>query len=439
MVKKIILIIVIALGLGFMFHNAYFYPVTAGYDAWLHLRYADTVSHQWRIPTFEETRENYNPPLFYLVSGLTGRLAQKLTNQDYFTAIKGWQYVSILLATVSLYLWFLIVKKLHPEDKLFQAGFIIILFSLPVFHKTIVMFSIETWFLFTTSLSFWFLITRFIDKPNLRNTLFLSLLLVINFLTRMSAVVLLITVAVALISLFIKKKISLKKMVLVSSLISFIIYCSTSWFYLGRNSQEVYGVGEGGELTIPFFKRQPISFYLDVPFKFMMTHPIRLTEPLNKLIPIYYSEFWGDFWNYYSQRRFGISVEARKKDHYLTSGERVANLALQNQINFPATLLMVSGFIYLLLKNKKRLNLPESLFLTFTLFTWLGFLALLTKYPSWKSDSVKASYMLSNLPIFAYALTIFVFKFLKGYKYFFVPVIIYLFSSTIINLVWSWY
>jgi 4-amino-4-deoxy-L-arabinose transferase-like glycosyltransferase len=439
MVKKIIIIISIIFSLGFMFRNAYHYPVNAGYDAWLHLRYANIVSHQWRIPTFQESRENYNPPLFYLISGLTGRIAQKITNQEYFSAIKAWQYLSIFLATTSLYLWHLIVKKLHPKNKFLQAGFLVLLFSVPVFHKTIVMFSIETWFLFTTSLTFWFLINRFIDKVNLKNTIILSLLLAINFLTRMTAIILLATVLVAFLGLVIKKKISLKKTVALVSLMLVIILSSSSWFYFGRNSQEVYGVGEGGELTTPFFKRQPVSFYLDVPFKFMMTHPIRLSDPLNKLIPIYYSEFWGDFWNYYSQRRFGISVQARKKDHYVTSEKRVSNLALQNQVNLPATLLIVSGFIYLILKNKKKINLPESLFLTFTLLTWLGFLALLTKYPSWKGDSIKASYMLYNLPIFIYALAVFVFKPLRTYKAVFIPVIIYLASSTVINLIWSWY
>jgi len=422
-----------------MVHNAYFYPINAGYDASLHLRYADIVSHQWRIPTFKESRENYNPPLFYLASGLTGRIAQNLTNQEYLSAIKVWQYVSIILATVSLYLWYLIIKKLHPKNNFLQISFLVLLFSLPVFHKTIVMFSIETWFLFTTSVSFWFLITHFLSKPNLKNTFILSLLLVVNLLTRMSAIVLLITVLAAFLGLIFNKKLSFKKAFLFFCLLLVIIFGLTSWFYLGRPSQEIYGVGEGGEVEIPFFKRQPISFYLDVPFKFMMTHPIRLTDPLNKLIPIYYSEFWGDFWNYYSQRRFGISVIARKKDHYLTSGKRVASLALQNQINLPATLLIVSGFIYLVIKNRKKMNIPESLFLTFTLFTWLGFLTLLTKYPSWKGDSIKASYMLYNLPIFIYALTVFIFKVLRKYKYLFIPIIIYLSATTIINLIWSWY
>ena len=313
MFKKVLILLVIIFGVSFMVHNAYHYPVNAGYDAGLHLRYTKIVSHQWRIPTFEETRENYNPPLFYLTSGLIGRLSSFISGQEFFTALKTWQYVSIFLASLSLYFWSLIIKKLHPKNKFLHAGFLVLLFSLPVFHKTIVMFSIETWFLFTTSLTFWFLINYFLNKPNLKNTLILSLLLTINFLTRMSAIVLLITVLAAFFGLIIQKKISLKKALVLITLLLSINLASTAWFYLGRPSQEVYGVGEGGQPTTPFFKRQPLSFYLDVPFKFMMTYPMRLTTPLNKLIPIYYSEFWGDFWNYYSQRRFGISVQARKQ------------------------------------------------------------------------------------------------------------------------------
>jgi len=447
MIRKTIIYLVILVGLIFLFFNAYHYPVNAGYDFKLHSTYAKIISHEWRIPVFEETRENYNPPLFYLTSGLIGRLSSYITGQDFITALKAWQYFSVILASLSIYFWFLIIKKLHPKNKPLQVSFLVLLFSLPVFHKTIVMFSIETWFLFTTSLSFWFLINHFLNKPNLKNTFILSLLVVVNLLTRMSAIVLLITVLAAFIGLIIQKKLHLKKAILLTGLLISIILTSTGWFYLGRDSKEIFGVGEGGAPDIPFFKRQPISFYLDVPFKYMMTHPIRHEIPINKLIPIYYSEFWGDWWNYYSQRRFNISVEARKKDHYLTSPERVSNLALQNQVNLLSAFLLVSGFIYLLIKatsltfkNKKSSNwLPQSLFIAFTLFTWLGFLSLLTKYPSWKGDSIKASYMLYNLPIFTYFLVFFLFKCLKKYKLIFIPAITWLSISSIINLIWSWY
>lgn len=661
MVKKIIILLAIFAGFGLIVHNAYYYPVDEGYDAGLHMRYARIISHEWRFPTFQESRENYNPPLFYLTSGLIGRLASAITKKDFFIALKIWQYVSIALAAFSLYLWFIIIKQLHPQNQTIQTGFLVLLFSIPVFHKTIVMFSIETFFLFTVSLTFWYFFCRFQSRPNFKTTLLLSLLTIMSLLTRMSAFVLFLTLGAGFLGLGFIKKIKWTETIKLLFVFIVLVSLGTGWFYFGRRNQRIYNAGEHNRPDIPLFERQPASFYTDVPFKVMMTHPIRLyRDSLNQLIPIYYSEFWGDFWNYYSQRRFNVfwpekskmalnvggispgnyritltdtafsaedvdqikietqgkvgfedistewkskkwsilhpwsykkgqkvlkmtsryykdftlndqtdyiyldnqgkelyltgdieiqsipqrkalhfynlgydkskilkpipknkvnketlmyynrytnnemkrrliargidgprqlgrvdaglnlpgkyrraiddgpvklstSKEARarkdytahvvkrrspeKKDRYLFSQARVKSLARQNRVNLLPTLLIILGFIYLLIKSiktflfqkKSSTWLAQSIFILFTVLTWLGFLALNTMLPSWKGDSVKASYMLYNLPIFIYFITIFLFKPIKKSKIIFVPAIICLSVSTVINLFWSWY
>ena len=84
MVKKITIFAALIAGLILLIHNVYHYPVNAGYDAVLHMRYAKIVSFEWRIPKYSETAENYNPPLFYLVSGLVGRVAGYLNRPGLF-------------------------------------------------------------------------------------------------------------------------------------------------------------------------------------------------------------------------------------------------------------------------------------------------------------------------------------------------------------------
>jgi len=428
-----------------MFHNAYFFTTDAGYDAMLHMRYSKIISHEFRIPSFQETRENYNPPAFYLISGLIGRIVSTFLNQDFFSSLKAWQYLSVLLATLSLYLWYKISLKLFSKNQLLSFSFVALIFSLPVFQKTIVMFSIETFFLFLTSLIFYYLAFHFLPKPSYKTTTILSLLVSLILLTRMSGVVIFLTIVFVFFGLLIIKKITLKKLILYLGLLLTIVFLSTSWFYIGRRDQDIYGVGEGGQPDKPFFQRQPLLFYTDVPFKFMMTYPVRLHEPLNKLVPIYYSEFWGDFWNYYPQRRFGYPISIIRKNRYFSPPKRVANLALQNQINLLPTLIMIAGFSYFAFKNfyttftkPDQKWLIESSFIVLSIFTWLGFLALLTKYPSWKGDSIKASYMLYNLPIFVYfSLSFLVIK-LKS-KIFLVPIVIWLLIATVINLYWGWF
>jgi len=93
-----------------------------------------------------------------------------------------------------------------------------------------------------------------------------------------------------------------------------------------------------------------LAYYLDVPFKYMMTYPfrqdVRFSHPLNKFIPIYYSTFWGDYWNYYIQQRFNIDYQARDNDRYLVTPQRISSLALQNRINLLPTVLIFLSFIY---------------------------------------------------------------------------------------------
>lgn len=431
--------------LAILINNVFYYPVNAGYDAALHLRYADIISRDFRLPEMSETREGYNPPLFYLASGLIIKGFSQITGQDFFTAAKIWQYAGIILIFLSLFFWYKIIKTIYPKDNLPPRIFLLFFFLLPVFHKTVVMYNLEVWFLFLSSVTLWFFITRFLTKPNLINIIILSMLLSAVMLTRMNGIVLVLTAFVGIIGMLYQKKIKFKKFILFIGLLFLIIFISTAWFYIGRKDKDIYGVGEGEKLTTPFFQRQPLSFYIDVPFKLMMTYPIRQSVYINKLIPIYYDEMWGDYWNYFPQRRFGITIQQVKQNREYTNSARVSSLALQNRINLLPTVMMLLGlllvsarFVLNFKKNDKRW-LIEGMFLCLTALTWIGFLVLLTQFPSWKGDSIKASYMLYNLPIFIYFLTVFLFDIVKKHKVIFIPVAIYLILASGINLWWCWY
>jgi len=326
----------------------------------------------------------------------------------------------------------LIIKKLHPQNKTLQLTFMILLFSMPVFHKTIVMYSIETWFLFLMSLTLWLILTSYLEKPSCKNTLILSFLASLLLLTRTSGLIILPVVILLFFALWLSKKINLSLMLKFSGLFLLITALFAGWFYLNPKRP----INDDPQSMPP---AQRWEFFTDIPFHLMMTYPIRREVPLKKFIPIYYSEFWGDWWNYYSQKRFGVSVKAIEADHYLTTAKRVASLALQNQINLLPTLLMVFGFSYLTFKTFKKLNLSALVFLSLTLFTWLGFFYKLTFHSTWKTDSIKASYMLYNLPIFVYMAVLFLFKVVKRYQLIFIPTIIWLTLATVVNLWWSWY
>ena len=302
------------------------------------------------------------------------------------------------------------------------------------------MYNLELFSAFLISLAFWYFIVHYQSHPTLFKTVILAAITIINLLTRMSSFVLLITLFFGFWGLGYLKKITWSKAIKFLIVFTLLVLLGSSWFYIGRRNQEIYGVGEGGEPDLPFFQRQPLAFYTEVPFRLMMGYPIRFAPntPLNRLIPIYYSEFWGDWWNYFSQRRFGISIDTIKQDRNFTSPARVANLAWQNRINLPFTLLILFSFITFFSQRKKDWFIPAMMIIMLCL-TYLGWLVMITKYPSFKGDSIKASYMLHVLPVLIYSLIIFLSKILQKNKYIFISILTYISIAAINNLIWSWF
>ena len=301
-----------------------------------------------------------------------------------------------------------------PENQPARFAFLLLLFSLPVLHKTLVMYTIEPWLLLVTSITLWFFIFKVLPKPTLSNSIQLGLLMAICLLSRISTLAILTALCAGYLGLAYLHRISWSKSLGLLLVFILVVSLGTGWFY-GRKS-DLYE--DRVTIIMNRFKggvapEERLAFLTEIPFHFMMTHPIRMEVWLNRFIPIYYSEFWGDFWNYFIQRRYGIDFEAREADRPLTTPQRVAGLALQNQVNLPTSILMIVSFGYLVLRILKKLRRPddqwlvELMFLITFIIAWLGFLYSITFHGSAKGDSIKASYMLFILPIFIYQLVIF--------------------------------
>lgn len=439
MIKAKILFIIF-LGL-----NAFHYPYLMGYNAKQHLEYARIISSQWRFPTVSESFENYNPPFFYLVAGGVGQIVSRLTGWDFYQSVNAYKIIGVALAVGAVIFWSKIFTFLQPKQFAVRNFFLILLFTLPVFHKVAVMFNTELMLMFFVSLLLWFLITHFLRQPNLKKLLVLSLLTSIVMLIRISGIIIFGAVILGLIGQLVLRQISLKRFLVFLAIFLAITISVTGWFYYGRRNEGIYQAGRIYKQNVPIWNRQPLDFYTYVPFKLMMTYPIRLTQPLNHLIPLYYSDFWGDWWNYFSQRRYGITLDQLLDSRHITSPPRVANLALQNQVNIPLTLLMMLGMLYLfwrIIKGSKKRNLTwltESIFAVTFVVTWFGFMLMQVKYPNWKSDAVKPSYMLYLIPVFLYAATCFLWKVVRKKKYIFIPLIIWLFCSSLVNLYFDYF
>jgi len=438
-------------GIFLLFHNISQYPTDIGYIFGLNARYAKILTSEWRFPSLSETVEAYNPPFFYLISGLFAQLISKLTNKSFIDSIKFWPYLSTSLAVIALYLWLQIINKLNPKNKLLGPFWLIWLFSIPVFQKMMPMYTSEPYLLFMVALIFWYFIIIFQPKPTIKKIIILSILVSIILISRITPIILIPVIFLGIFGMALIKQLTLGKALKISiTFITIVTIIVTPFYYanIKRNKKITSPArAKKGKTTL---SKYGLSFYTDIPFKYMMTYPfrrdVRENFPLNKLIPVYYSTFWGDYWNYFIQSKFNIDLETRRNNRYIVNSDRIASLALQNRINILPTFILIAGFIYQFIQVIKRfprkLNdkwLIETMLLTFSCLLWFSYLYYLNFHLGWKGDNIKACYMLYALPIFIYMATVFLFKKLKKYKIIFIPTMIWLILATSINLWWAWY
>lgn len=399
-------------------HNAWFYSPHSGYDAGIHMIYTRIITGDGRIPLPIDTPESYNPPLFYWLSGQLAKVFTPLFNNNFLDALKTWQILIAFLLMAAGYLWYDIFKILNFKNKRWGWFFLIWLLSLPVVAKMAPMYNLETPQLILSTIVVWYFVKFFISRPSVPRAVILGLLGGAAMSLRAMSASLLLSLGLGIIVMALMKKINWKKMIifnLIFPLSSLFIGGQYYWFYRDKG---VFDTGENvaENRKIPFFQRQPKTFYTDTFFRTMMRTPIRSHFP-NRFIPIFYSSFWGDYWNYYRQRRFPLTAEQEKhfpSNKEKISPERLKVLAWQNRINLIPTVIIIIGMLAGTVRVfTSRRNLAETFLVIFFWTTWLLFIYTNIEFPNlYKGDTIKASYILYAVPVLIY----FAVKFLAEIK-----------------------
>ncbi len=442
------MILVLIVFAALYLHNAWFYSPHSGYDAGIHMIYTRILTWEHRIPLPLDTPESYNPPTFYFLSGQLARLFQPLFANNFLDALKTWQILIALLLPFAGYLWYDIFKTLNPKSKKWTGIFFLIwLMSLPVVNKMAPMYNLETPQLILTSVIIWYFIKHVIKRPGIGKMIVLGILAGIILSFRAMAVSLLMSLGLGIIILALVKKITWKQMLIYNLIFTFTTLIIGGQYYYFYRDKGVFDTGENvaENRKIPFFKRQPKSFYTDTFFRTMMRTPIRPNFP-NRFMPIFYSTFWGDYWNYYRQRRFPLSVEeeikfANETNKVKISQERLKLLAWQNRINLIPTLLIIFAMIIgtvRVFKHSRRQ--PAETFLTiFFWATWLLFIYTNIEFPNvYKGDTIKAAYVLYAIPILIY-FAVRQLMFWRRRTWLFYPLISAVIISILFNLNFDWY
>ena len=376
--------------------NIFGYFHELGYDGEHHKWYIEVLPLD--LPTDKDTKEYFSPPLPYLFPSVIDSVCDKL-NEVYLmdfncTFIYG-KLTQILQALMFIGIIFLIRNisdTIEPKNTKYLNSVLLLFIMLPVSYKSFVMIRGEPYISF-----FMFLLIAIVTKVAYKQieitnklTIFTGIILGLIGLSRQWGL-LFFPALFVLLAAVIKKNdknfnVKFVKYSFLSFLISLFVF---GWFYfmlfLDYGSLTAFN-----RAPVSFsFNNQPSSFYFGLGMGDVFSKPIRGFSMTNMLIPVLYSDVWGDYWGY-----FTVTMGRGGLD---TNYEIVKYLGRVNLVSIIPTLIMLFGIVVFLLKlntiNRNRI------FYTFILsaitFFWIGYMWFLIKYPiPLKGDTIKGTYIL---------------------------------------------
>ena len=148
------------------------------------------------------------------------------------------------------------------------------------------------------------------------------------------------------------------------------------------------------------FNNQPVDFYFSLqPYSNLYQNPIRPYFD-NQFFPIIYSDLWGDYWGYFSFILKGWDYGRYQE----TVGSYLGRV---NVFSIFPTAIYLTGFFIVgklyFKKEKNEIDIFKLLIHLVIVFTFIGYLWFLIKYPEKPSgDTIKATYIIQAFHLFAF-------------------------------------
>ncbi len=409
--------------------NAVIHPPQVGYDSVEHLKYIWTIS-KFKLPAPEDTAESFSPPLPYVLPAAAQRLMARpcatLNLGDLFnvskkisgvlspcTLIAG-KLAQLLNVIYSLGLTFYLLKiceVVHPGKVKFKVASLALLGMLPVYYKSFAFVRGEPLLAFLTVLAVHQFLGIVLPEGDIGRVkvVVLGVSMGLMILSRQWGFLVLLAMGLFLglaLARWRREALPIGKALFLSLGIAFLV---GGWFYISLlvrydSVTEFNREGQGFS-----FSNQPAEFYFDLGLKKLFTLPLRLSFR-NRMLPVFYSETWGDYWNY-----FTVTGQIPGEGFKLDESNRQSIKRYLGRVNLASTIpsavyLLGMGlggvyFVRTLRRNAMRggdKDLAFTLFLIIVLVSLGGYLWFLVSYPRPENgDTIKATYMLQIFPFIA--------------------------------------
>ena len=291
-----------------LIYNILHYAPILGYDGEAHFSYVNSLARylprQLRLPSSDETREFFSPPLGYLVPAVSQVVCRNLINSSNFLMdcqpiFERAQIFQSLLYVFTININLVTLKKITNSKTLINLPYLILVSLLAVNYRTISMVRGEPYILFFLSLFMLAILkverVNFVIQP--KNVILTGLIIGCLALSRQWAFFLFIPI---LIIAF------LENLILRVHILNFgyLVQGLEHYFLAGFIGLYLnYGSFTTFNLSKPKFSFSNQSFEFYIPnfdqIKYLFTKPIRPYLE-NQFITTLYADTWGDYWGYFS-------------------------------------------------------------------------------------------------------------------------------------------
>ncbi len=417
-------------------YNIFYYSPILGYDAIEHFQYVDFVArylpNQFFLPSLENTKQFFNPPLAYIVPSLAQVLCRNIIDSSNYLVDcqpifgKFTQVFQSILYLITLFINLHILKKFNNSKSYINTSYLLLVSLIAPNYKTISMIRGESYILFLMSLLMLFFFNNKKNNFSFETSNVISVGIVIGLiaLSRQWGFLLFLPIIYLLFSKRLINKMMYFKFWSASAFVGAII---SSWFYVRLYNNYGSFTAFNMERQSFSFQNQPINFYLPnlEQIQNIFIKPVRPNLE-NQFISILYSDLWGDYWGYFSFTSRYIEL-GRNQNNIISYLGRV------NLISLISTFILIS-FCFLTAKKYKK-NIFINYINLAIFFSFFGFLWFSISYPNigGGGDNIKAVYMVQLFNLLAFSSAIYLNKLKHVNKYYYSFLICLLFLIYIHN------
>jgi hypothetical protein len=400
--------------------NAYLHNPDVGYDADDYLEYIETVAHG-SLPEKEWNDEFFTPPLPFILPALL----EIIFHFPFPTIFKIAQFINALFAFGSVLLIARICNRLSNGSDSCRELAIAFILILPVFYKTHAFVRADPYLLFFILLYIEQLVRIANRKISLPEFSILSgLAFGAVMLSRQWGVLILPSVFLFAFLLLRRERESWKRLLAAFAISGVIAFLLSGWFYISLYNRYGSFTPFNREPNGQFILRNnPRLFYIGTGGRELFTNPIRDSFD-SQVIPILYSETWGDYWCYFlvygkevrsgdpvagGFLRYAIRREGWESRIDTNRFEIASYLGRVNAISLLPTGIAIVSAGWGVLTTFRGINplrrdplwIHITLFTAIILSTLVGYAWFLIRYPNFHGDTIKTSYIIQIFPLIA--------------------------------------